>query len=105
QAEDGIRAFHVTGVQTCALPISALSRTKESQVEVLSPRPRGPASDQQGQRPVSHSGRIASRPTSSLGAHFSRGREVPKWGASAQRPVSSVITGASVSAWTEPTTK
>src|SRR5690606_40164543 len=26
QAEDGIRDFHVTGVQTCALPISA-SRT------------------------------------------------------------------------------
>src|SRR5690606_40486480 len=28
QAEDGIRAFHVTGVQTCALPIStkALAR-------------------------------------------------------------------------------
>src|SRR5690606_40886291 len=25
QAEDGIRAFHVTGVQTCALPISTLS--------------------------------------------------------------------------------
>src|SRR5207302_7251600 len=24
QAEDGIRDFHVTGVQTCALPISAL---------------------------------------------------------------------------------
>src|SRR5690606_40095642 len=24
QAEDGIRAFHVTGVQTCALPISFL---------------------------------------------------------------------------------
>src|SRR5690606_41158186 len=24
QAEDGIRAFHVTGVQTCALPISIL---------------------------------------------------------------------------------
>src|SRR5690606_41200427 len=24
QAEDGIRAFHVTGVQTCALPISDL---------------------------------------------------------------------------------
>src|SRR5690606_41072996 len=23
QAEDGIRVFHVTGVQTCALPISA----------------------------------------------------------------------------------
>src|SRR5690606_40024673 len=26
QAEDGIRAFHVTGVQTCALPISAVGR-------------------------------------------------------------------------------
>src|SRR5690606_40129342 len=25
QAEDGIRDFHVTGVQTCALPISAVS--------------------------------------------------------------------------------
>src|SRR5690606_11884696 len=25
QAEDGIRAFHVTGVQTCALPISAFA--------------------------------------------------------------------------------
>src|SRR5690606_39929304 len=25
QAEDGIRDFHVTGVQTCALPISAIS--------------------------------------------------------------------------------
>src|SRR5690606_40512972 len=26
QAEDGIRDFHVTGVQTCALPIFALGR-------------------------------------------------------------------------------
>src|SRR5690606_39874280 len=26
QAEDGIRDFHVTGVQTCALPISRLRR-------------------------------------------------------------------------------
>src|SRR5690606_41083607 len=26
QAEDGIRGFHVTGVQTCALPIYALSQ-------------------------------------------------------------------------------
>src|SRR5690606_40894734 len=26
QAEDGIRDFHVTGVQTCALPISTLAR-------------------------------------------------------------------------------
>src|SRR5690606_39868152 len=27
QAEDGIRDFHVTGVQTCALPISCGSKT------------------------------------------------------------------------------
>src|SRR5690606_40072108 len=27
QAEDGIRDFHVTGVQTCALPISSSSDT------------------------------------------------------------------------------
>src|SRR5690606_25660552 len=27
QAEDGIRDFHVTGVQTCALPISAAPRS------------------------------------------------------------------------------
>src|SRR5690606_40560343 len=26
QAEDGIRDFHVTGVQTCALPISLITR-------------------------------------------------------------------------------
>src|SRR5690606_39513702 len=27
QAEDGIRDFHVTGVQTCALPISAVDKS------------------------------------------------------------------------------
>src|SRR5207302_6308589 len=32
QAEDGIRDFHVTGVQTCALPISAL---KAQVIELL----------------------------------------------------------------------
>src|SRR5690606_39345224 len=28
QAEDGIRGFHVTGVQTCALPILSISNTQ-----------------------------------------------------------------------------
>src|SRR5690606_40662958 len=28
QAEDGIRDFHVTGVQTCALPISPIFRNR-----------------------------------------------------------------------------
>src|SRR5690606_40795716 len=35
QAEDGIRDFHVTGVQTCALPIS--TRSKQA---LRTPRPR-----------------------------------------------------------------
>src|SRR5690606_40706849 len=30
QAEDGIRDFHVTGVQTCALPISTTGHTHSS---------------------------------------------------------------------------
>src|SRR5690606_40089368 len=34
QAEDGIRDFHVTGVQTCALPISVLEYVDVA-VEVL----------------------------------------------------------------------
>src|SRR5690606_40752342 len=29
QAEDGIRDFHVTGVQTCALPISAFGQIRK----------------------------------------------------------------------------
>src|SRR5436309_12837824 len=30
QAEDGIRVFHVTGVQTCALPISSAAAVRAS---------------------------------------------------------------------------
>src|SRR5690606_39393681 len=36
QAEDGIRDFHVTGVQTCALPISPRGRGR------FAPSPTGP---------------------------------------------------------------
>src|SRR5690606_40428101 len=32
QAEDGIRVFHVTGVQTCALPISKLDQVLPSRL-------------------------------------------------------------------------
>src|SRR5690606_40344983 len=38
QAEDGIRDFHVTGVQTCALPISPDRRGRSPR---RSPRPSG----------------------------------------------------------------
>src|SRR5690606_39717700 len=44
QAEDGIRDFHVTGVQTCALPICMLPRDLLDDVKQL-------ASTQTGIRP------------------------------------------------------
>src|SRR6266511_4493299 len=44
QAEDGIRGFHVTGVQTCALPISPTRcsrlRYRETAMSFLSSRTR-----------------------------------------------------------------
>src|SRR5690606_41122281 len=44
QAKDGIRGFHVTGVQTCALPISerAMQNAKETGQEI-SLQPMKPA--------------------------------------------------------------
>src|SRR5690606_40309075 len=43
QAEDGIRDFHVTGVQTCALPISAQDLIKSKIVDRIIPEPPGGA--------------------------------------------------------------
>src|SRR5690606_41383348 len=43
QAEDGIRDFHVTGVQTCALPISRTFRIEHGYtIPVFSPYSRVP---------------------------------------------------------------
>src|SRR5690606_12091594 len=42
QAEDGIRDFHVTGVQTCALPISRVSPDATVWLVVLEPPPPSP---------------------------------------------------------------
>src|SRR5436309_12225405 len=42
QAEDGIRDFHVTGVQTCALPISHADRPRQPGRD-RSERPAPPA--------------------------------------------------------------
>src|SRR5688500_20298457 len=41
QAEDGIRDYKVTGVQTCALPISLPSSRSRRPSGRRSPRPRG----------------------------------------------------------------
>src|SRR5690606_39987018 len=35
QAEDGIRDFHVTGVQTCALPISETAKQRAAELRRL----------------------------------------------------------------------
>src|SRR5690606_39498425 len=37
QAEDGIRDFHVTGVQTCALPISAMTPSRRGRMASMLP--------------------------------------------------------------------
>src|SRR5205807_4284660 len=41
QVEDGIRAYEVTGVQTCALPISIFKKLREQSGHELVPRDRG----------------------------------------------------------------
>src|SRR5207302_2950534 len=41
QAEDGIRDFHVTGVQTCALPISGRGRNPSARPLEISGRGEG----------------------------------------------------------------
>src|SRR3989441_4603238 len=42
QAEDGIRDKLVTGVQTCALPISSAPRARRKRAWVVRPRQRAP---------------------------------------------------------------
>src|SRR5215475_10106809 len=65
QAEDGIRDFHVTGVQTCALPISATAALRRTQAHTFvaapEPTPPGPVVlllspdlDVQAQTPETH---------------------------------------------------
>src|SRR5258706_1149584 len=44
QAEDGIRDWSVTGVQTCALPISAILWTTDADLRVTSRSGTGPKS-------------------------------------------------------------
>src|SRR5690606_39792554 len=50
QAEGGIRAFHVSGVQTCALPISLTSWTPPPAIRPASPPPAGTGRDRTARR-------------------------------------------------------
>src|SRR5438874_12764468 len=74
QAEDGIRDLYVTGVQTCALPISRIARS-DSRVSARSPS-RVRSQETQRRRSAfrsrSASGQIRSRP------HRSEERRVGK---------------------------
>src|SRR6266511_5548886 len=50
QAEDGIRDFHVTGVQTCALPISSVASGWGSNDAPVTPTPTLPLSGEGAHR-------------------------------------------------------
>src|SRR5439155_15056980 len=81
QAEDGIRDGHVTGVQTCALPICDLLRwrrmpalsllCKEDQTGSLGPEPNGRPSGCCPGGPL-HSGCAGNVPLSSSGINSHR---------------------------------
>src|SRR5690606_40789656 len=80
QAEDGIRDFHVTGVQTCALPIWArgpASRTRGPAPGPAGPNPTGrPATPKETATPdrapdapeIGRASRRATRADSAVGA-------------------------------------
>ena len=57
QAEDGIRDIGVTGVQTCALPISSLSRCSDRSCSV----PTQPWLTRHADRPSAHIARRLDR--------------------------------------------
>src|SRR5690606_39966579 len=61
QAEDGIRDFHVTGVQTCALPISARAASRGQEEGSVAAPPHAPIVADQGRR-VRRRGSEAGRP-------------------------------------------
>src|SRR5437870_13836794 len=61
QAEDGIRDGHVTGVQTCALPICGFVMVRESRPATMSANPAAttPATMSEGNRMRSASAKAA----------------------------------------------
>src|SRR5207302_4516405 len=73
QAEDGIRDFHVTGVQTCALPISFRSTTSREIIAGVIPSPAATTA-----RSRTGSDDTASASTSTRAASRSEERRVGK---------------------------
>src|SRR5690606_40557470 len=60
QAEDGIRDFHVTGVQTCALPISRIV-AKEPRIDGRDNKTVRPISIEVGVLPKAHGSALFTR--------------------------------------------
>src|SRR6266511_2107332 len=91
QAEDGIRDFHVTGVQTCALPISARHGALAA-MSKLAYRTRRPRSVSTSTSPSTASGlvvggaRVFGRVSRALGMVASEGSGDPKAAGSALAP-------------------
>src|SRR2546427_1019565 len=72
QAEDGIRDLTVTGVQTCALPISAYARRSESDRRRSGGAARALASRRQRCRPYGGPRRASHRAAGARAAHRRR---------------------------------
>src|SRR5690606_40795097 len=73
QAEDGIRDFHVTGVQTCALPISRRGAARPLRLPPAKRRPDDPIPRPAAPDPASRPLAAAAAPCASATARPCRG--------------------------------
>src|SRR2546426_2144288 len=73
QAEDGIRDYKVTGVQTCALPISS-ARWRSSTAPSARPRDRDERARGVGDRVGRALGAVEDRHLAEAGARFENGQ-------------------------------
>src|SRR5690606_39613651 len=93
QAEDGIRDFHVTGVQTCALPISSLNAPTATRLAVSKMRVPGPIRAATLARPLASAAlRRPSGERSTMGAR-SEERRVGKEGRTRRTQESGIVVG------------
>src|SRR5690606_39605282 len=86
QAEDGIRDFHVTGVQTCALPIWVRG-SRPRRREASAPRMRSRRHEDLPARPLPHARRPrrTGRPRRQIGRASCRERAESSVGAGASK--------------------
>src|SRR5436309_12097714 len=75
QAEDGIRDFHVTGVQTCALPISESFKLGGTRGALIAGVLRGGPADKAGIRPGDVLLEVQGKPVADPAAMLNRSEE------------------------------